>query len=277
MSDKIKARIQSLSSTRQITRAMEMVAAAKLQRAQVQAISARPYFRALSDTIHHIASNNHDVSSPYLLERPATRVLYIVIAGDRGLAGGYNSNILKLAQSLMQGRDAVVLPIGKKAADFFRTRRIPVYTESHVQAGDLDIGSCFSTAGQLCNAFLAGEFHEVHIFYTKFISALTQAPVTRKLLPLPREETDGKHGIRCDTVYEPGPEEALEAIIPEYLGGMLYGALCEARAAEAAARRSAMNAATRNADEMIETLSLQFNRARQAAITREITEIVAGS
>ena len=274
----IKNRIRSMESTRQITKAMEMVAASKLRRAQSQVLASRPYFQILSSTVSDILENNRDFSSPFLQERPVNRRLYIVIAGDRGLAGGYNSNILKMVEAQLKGKDAVVLPIGKKAVEFFRSRKIPAFTETYGEAADVGIGDCFSIAKQLSKAFLNGEFDEVHIAYTNFVSVLSQVPADKKLLPLQPEPVEAQGADRrSDTVYEPGPEEVFAAIVPEYLGGILYGALCESRASEQAARRTAMDAATSNADEMIADLSLKFNRARQAAITQEITEIVAGS
>ena len=276
----IKNRIRSMESTRQITKAMEMVAASKLRRAQSQILASRPYFQVLSSAINDILENNRDFSSPYLKERPVKKSLYIVIAGDRGLAGGYNSNILKMVEAEMKGKDAVVLPIGKKSVEFFRSRKIPAFTERYALAADIGIGDCFSIAKNLSKAFLAGEFDEVHIAYTNFVSVLSQIPADKKLLPLQPDQTRADaEGMprQALNIYEPGPEEVFAAIVPEYLGGILYGALCESRAAEQAARRTAMDAATSNADEMIADLSLKFNRARQAAITQEITEIVAGS
>ncbi len=273
----IKNRIRSMEATRQITKAMEMVAASKLRRAQAQIQNSRPYFQILHDTVHDIAATNKEFTSPYLVARPGDKVLYIVIAGDRGLAGGYNSNIFKLVQSKIEGRDAAVLPIGKKAVDYFRSHHVPALTEGYAEAADVSIGDCFSIAKQLSKAFLAGEYDEVHVAYTNFESVLSQVPAAMQLLPLiPQElsrENTPSHGI----LYEPDSETVFAAIVPEYLGGVLYGALCESRAAEQVARRSAMDSATQNADDMIADLSLKFNRARQAAITQEITEIVAGS
>ena len=273
----IKNRIRSMESTKQITKAMEMVAASKLRRAQAQVLASRPYFEILYSTINDIVDSNQDFSSPYLMKRPVKKVMYIVIAGDRGLAGGYNSNILKLVEQEIGGRDAVVLPIGKKAVDFFRSRKITALTESYAEAASLGIGDCFSIAKQLSKAFLSGEYDEIHVAYTNFVSVLSQTPATLRLLPLIRQETGREGTVSSDILYEPGSVEVFDAIIPEYLGGILYGALCESRAAEQAARRSAMDSATQNAEEMIDDLSLKFNRARQAAITQEITEIVAGS
>ena len=273
----IKNRIRSMESTKQITKAMEMVAASKLRRAQAQISNSRPYFQILHSTIQDILRTNREFESAYLKQRPVKKVLYIVIAGDRGLAGGYNSNILKMVQSEVQGKDAVVLPIGKKAVDFFRARKIPALTEHYGEAADVSIGDCFSIAKQLCGGFLSGEYDEVRVAYTAFVSVLSQEPQSLALLPLTKSESEEDSSSRSQIIYERGSEEVFSAIVPEYLGGILYGALCESRASEQAARRSAMDSATQNADEMIADLSLKFNRARQAAITQEITEIVAGS
>ena len=272
----IKNRIRSMESTKQITKAMEMVAASKLRRAQAQVLNSRPYFEILYATINDIVDANRDFSSPYLTKRPVKKAAYVVIAGDRGLAGGYNSNILKLAYAEMEGKNAVVLPVGKKAVDFFKARQMDLLTEDYRDAEDVAVSDCFSIAKTLCKAYRAGEIDEIHVAYTNFVSVLSQTPATLRLLPLLREKT-GREGTATDIVYEPDSVEVFDAIVPEYLGGILYGALCESRAAEQAARRTAMDSATKNADEMIEGLSLQYNRARQGAITQEITEIVAGA
>ena len=273
----IKNRIRSMESTKQITKAMEMVAASKLRRAQAQVLSSRPYFEILYTAIRDIVGTNKEFSAPYLVKRPVKKSAYIVIAGDRGLAGGYNSNVFKQVMAQIQGKDAVVLPIGKKAVDYFKAHHIPVLTEANVFAEDVSIGDCFTMAKTLCKQYLAGEFDELYVAYTNFISVLSQVPETLPLLPLQYAQTEKAGGVQSDMLYEPDSTAVFEAIVPEYLGGVLYGALCESRASEQAARRTAMDSATQNADEMIGELSLQFNRARQAAITQEITEIVAGS
>ncbi len=273
----IKNRIRSMEATRQITKAMEMVAASKLRRAQAQVLSSRPYFEALYSTIHHIADTNTDFSSPYLQPRSGNKVLYVVIAGDRGLAGGYNSNIMKLVMSEIEGKEATVLPIGKKAVDFFASRNVQNLSIGYAEAAGVTLGDCFTIAKRLSKLFLDGEFDEIHVAYTNFVSVLSQAPGTLRLLPLIRQETKKTGTVTSDILYEPDSVSVFNAIIPEYLGGILYGALCESRVSEQAARRTAMDSATQNADEMIGQLSLEYNRARQAAITQEITEIVAGS
>jgi F-type H+-transporting ATPase subunit gamma len=266
-----------MESTKQITKAMEMVAASKLRQAQNRVLASRPYFEILYQTITDITESNRDFSSPYLRKREGNRALMIVIAGDRGLAGGYNSNVIKLCLQKMEGKDTTVLPMGKKALDYFRSHNITVRTSAYAEVSELNISDCFSIANQLAKAFLRGEFDEIHVAYTNFVSILSQTPATLRMLPLNRQKTGREGSVGSDIVYEPGSVEVFDAIIPEYLGGVLYGALCESRAAEQAARRTAMDSATQNADEMIADLSLKFNRARQAAITQEITEIVAGS
>ena len=273
----IKNRIRSMESTKQITKAMEMVAASKLRRAQAQVSNSRPYFEILSGAINSIVRTNRDFSSPYLKAREVKKVMYIVIAGDRGLAGGYNSNILKMVYAEIKDKDAVVVPIGKKAVEFFRARKVPALTENYAEAAELSVGDCFSISKMLCKSYLAGEFDEVYIAYTNFVSVISQVPATKRLLPLTLTEQEERAPYTSDIIYDPNNEEVFQAIVPEYLGGIVYGAVCESRASEQAARRSAMDAATSNAEDMIADLSLKFNRARQAAITQEITEIVAGS
>ena len=271
----IKNRIRSMESTKQITKAMEMVAASKLRHAQQRVLSARPYFEVLASTIADIVDNNTDFSSPYLTKREIKKTAFVVIAGDRGLAGGYNSNIFKLVQPQIDETDAVVLPIGKKAVDYFKSRRIPMLTEVYNEAADVHVGDCFSMAKQLAKGYREGAYDRIVVVYTSFVSMLSQNPTSMQLLPL--EPTGKKSSAPSDILYEPGATEVFDAIVPEYLGGILYGALCESCCSELAARRTAMDAATQNAEEMIADLSLKFNQARQAAITNEIIDIVAGS
>ena len=273
----IKNRIRSMESTKQITKAMEMVAASKLRQAQNRVLASRPYFEILYKCILDITESNRDFSSPYLRKRDGNRVLMIVIAGDRGLAGGYNSNVLKLCLQGMDNKEAEVLPIGKKSLDYFRSHGYVIRTDAYAEAAELTISDCFGIAKDVCKAYLAGEYDEIYLFYTNYISVLSQVPASMKALPLEYIDHKEKESVRGDTIYEPNTEEAFDAIVPEYLGGILYGALCESRCSEQAARRTAMDNATQNAEEMISDLNLKYNRARQAAITQEITEIVAGA
>ena len=185
----IKNRIRSMESTKQITKAMEMVATSKLRKAQAKVAASRPYFQIFSSAISDIISANTDFSSPYLVQRPVKKSVYIVIAGDRGLAGGYNSNILKQVVADMEGRESVVLPIGKKAVDFFQSKRIPMLTANYAVAEAVSLGDCFSIAKKLSKGFLAGEYDEVFVAYTNFVSVLSQVPVSKRLLPLLPEDT----------------------------------------------------------------------------------------
>lgn len=271
----IKNRIRSIESTRQITRAMELVAASKLRKAQERIEASRPYFRIIYGMLQDIMSQNGDNALPYLAPvKDEGKTACVVIAGDRGLAGGYNAAILKSARRYTQEQNACVLPIGKRAAEFFENHGGEILSQSYAEAESVSVGDCFSIADMLCKRFQSGEISSVRLLYTDFVSLLSQRPEEIVLLPLQRDE--GRQSRR-DILYEPSPEEAFEAMIPEYIGGVLYGALCESRASEQAARRAAMDTATQNAQEMIDSLSLKYNQARQAAITQEITEIVAGA
>jgi len=265
----IKNRIRSMESTRQITKAMEMVASSKLRKAQNRVNAARPYYQTLHKTICDIAAASGGEESVYLQARPGERELLVIIGGDRGLAGGYNSNVLKLAA---QQSAAEVLPVGRKALEYFRAHGAKIFSADFDTAEKVTVSQCFTLSKKLCKAYASGQFDRISVCYTDFESVLTQRPAVLQLLPL----TGVAGGKAGEMVYEPDAATVLETVVPEYLGGVLYGALCESRASEQAARRTAMDAATSNADEMIADLSLKFNRARQAAITQEITEIVAG-
>ena len=271
----IKLRIKSVESTMQITKAMELVASSKLRHAKLRVEKSRPYFDVLHATLADIAAHNTDFSSPYTASRPVKRTCYVVIAGDRGLAGGYNANVFKAVAAHAQGKDCCYLPVGKKALEHYLHRGAEVLSREFPEAEDVSVEHCFSMARTLAKGFLAGEFDEIYVGYTNFVSMLTQTPAVLRLLPLnpPKEKAAGPQPL---ILYEPDSQAVYDAIVPEYLAGLIYGALCESVASEMGARRTAMNAASKNAGEMIDTLSLHYNRARQAAITQEITEIVAG-
>ncbi len=265
----IKNRIRSMASTRQITRAMELVASSKLRKAQNQAITTRPYYTCLYETINNIAASSGELASQFVTGNGAGKTAYIIIAGDRGLSGGYNNAVLKL----LPNNPEAVLPIGKKAVEYCASRSMDMISEAYVSAEKMTSEDCMQLAATLCQGYLEGEYSRICLLFTNFVSVLTQTPASLQLLPL---ERIGGKSTETEMLYEPDAETVLSAIIPEYLGGVIYGALCESRASEQAARRAAMDSATQNADSMIEDLSLELNRARQAAITREITEIVAG-
>ena len=201
--------------------------------------------------------------------------LYVVIAGDRGLAGGYNSNVFRLAAALTKDKEITYLPLGKKALDYYTHRKKDLYSSDYAYVADLSVGKALEAARMISADFKAGKFDGVILVYTKFASMISQVPVYEQLLPLDRQSGDKKESP--DPIYAGDAEEILDKIVPEYVGGVLHSAVCEALASESAARRTAMNAANKNASEMIDTLMLKYNRARQAVITQEITEIVSGS
>ena len=270
----LKNRIRSMRATRQITKAMEMVASSKLRKAQEQAIAAKPYFETLCSVLENIAGTNKGLRSPYTKVSAGEKTLYVVIAGDRGLAGGYNNNILKLVRSRIGDSGSYILPVGKKAEEFFWNNRVANADIQYSPAAEITIGDCFTLSKQICKRLYDGKYDRVCVAYTEFVSVLSQQPQIRQILPLEQPQMIHKAGQAV--LYEPNIEEVFETIIPEYVGGVLYGALCESRASEYAARRIAMDAATKNADEMITDLGLMYNRVRQGAITQEITEMIAG-
>ena len=254
----IKRRIKSVQSTMQITKAMELVASSKMRHAKERALGARPYFNALYQTITHLAGATRGSESVYTRPREVKNSLYIVIAGDRGLAGGYNANLFKLAAAEMQGKQAQVITIGKKAQEHYAKRPVTVAADYPGIAETMRISDTHPIVEDMLKLFREGKVDEVFLCYTEFISPLQQ----------------DTHVL---TEYDPSPESVFDAVIPEYLYGVLYGAVVESYCSEQSARRMAMEAASDNAGEMIENLNLSYNRARQAAITQEITEIVAGS
>ena len=273
----IKLRIKSIQSTMQITKAMELVASSKMRRAKERVEQSRPYFHVLHDSLVQICAAHQDMRSPYLKKREGGRTLLVVIAGDRGLAGGYNSNLLKLADA--QPEVVCVLPIGKRAVEHYQRRGANLLSQEYAQASDMSVGDCFELSRLVAAGYLKGDYDTVKLCYTQFTSMMTQTAQAISILPVDIQPTDEQKNAarRSIMLYEPSGEEVFDSIIPEYIAGMVYGALCESIASELAARRTAMDAATKNAGEMIEHLNLYYNRARQAAITQEITEIVAGA
>ena len=273
----IKLRIRSVESTMQITKAMELVASSKMRRAKERVEHSRPYFETLYESLTKIAAADPRARNPYLRREDIKRTLLVVIAGDRGLAGGYNANVFKQADAA-EG-PVTVLPIGKRSAEYFAHHGAGLFTPEVLMAADVSVSECFTLSHQITEGFLKGEYDAVKLCYTRFDSMMTQTATTLEVLPLTIEPTEAQkaEARRSQILYKPSCEEVFGAIIPEYVAGVLYGAVCESVASELAARRTAMDAATKNAGEMIEHLNLYYNRARQAAITQEITEIVAGA
>ena len=276
----IKLRIRSVQSTMQITKAMELVASSKLRRAKERIERTEPYFNIVHETLTNIAYGRRDFRSPFIQPRDEIKkICYIVIAGDRGLAGGYNSNINRMleAEIAAHGKPVCVVPVGKKAMEYYQRRKMDILTGQYTYVENVTIGNCFEAAHFLADQFCAGAFDELYILYTNFASMLTQNATTMRILPLPYEKSEAKDDLKSLVLYEPSPEAVFNAVVPEYISGIFYGALSQSWASELAARRTAMDAASKNAGDMIEDLSLQYNRARQGAITQEITEIVAGA
>ena len=269
----IKARIKSVESTMQITKAMELVATSKLRRAKERVERTRPFCELLGESIAKIMRSSDLTSTPYS-EKRSGKTLYVVIAGDRGLAGGYNSNIFRLTEMLSKDSEAIYLPVGKKALEYYRHRKREIFSDSATEVADIGVGNALALAKEICNAFLEERVGKVILVYTRFKSMISQVPVYEELLPLTYD--DGKSDV-FDPIIEEEADEILRKIVPDYVGGVIYSAVCESLASESGARRSAMNAANKNAGEMIDTLMLKFNRARQAVITQEITEIVSGA
>lgn len=275
----IKTRIKSVESTKQITKAMELVSSSKFRKAKEKAESARPYFNTLYNTVQDIAKNTSNSRNVFLKERKVNNVCYIVIAGDRGLAGGYNSNILKAVIAHNKLGTGKVITVGKKAKESLSKRGYEVidYIESVEKCVYEDANRVAQTAME---AYKNGEVDEVNLVYTEFISALSQEPKIVKLLPVTIDNTNTEKEVKkgkAAVQYLPSADAVLGYILPKYVSGSVYGAIAESFASEQAARRTAMESATDNANEMISKLELVYNRARQAAVTQEISEIVGGA
>lgn len=275
----VKLRIKSVQSTMQITKAMELVASSKLRKAKERAEVCRPYFKELHRTLKDIATGNTDFTSVYVKEAASEKTCYVLVAGDRGLAGGYNANLFKCLEADSTGKDFLVLPIGKKAVEYAHRKKIECLTEEFAEVADISVADCYEIANLLCDEFRKGTFGHIDLCYTTFVSMLSQQPGVIPALPIVdlKDEPQEEKAVRNLILYEPNAAEVFDAIVPEYLGGLIYGSVCEGLASELAARRMAMEAATSNAEEMIGKLNLYYNRARQASITQEITEIVAGA
>jgi len=277
-----KRRIRSVQNTQQITKAMKMVSAAKLRRAQEAAEASRPYNETLRDTLARLAAVSFDVQHPLLAKREEVKkVGYVVITADRGLCGAYNTNIIRAANAAIEADerkiDNGIIAVGRKARDFYRKR-------SGLDAEFVNLGDNISYAdareiGQyVINAYENEELDEVYLVYAKFVNVLRQVPTVTQLLPIvPPEKDEEEKEIVIDYLYEPSADEILLTLLPRYIGSQIFNALLESKASEHGARMTAMGNATENAAEIIDTLTLAMNKARQAAITDEILDIVGGA
>lgn len=277
----IKSRIKSVESTRQITKAMELVATSKLRRAKERAEGSKPYHKLLLETTFGVMEHLQLESNPFTEVRMIAKTCYIIIAGDRGLAGGYNNNIFRLSRSEMRGHNHSILPIGKKALEhYLKHKDEEIVSTAFPVLADVNDDDCLLAATLLTNMYKNGEIDRVVLIYTRFESMLQQECVCEQLLPFDQSvlygEADAKIGT-AEPIADEDPAVLVEYLIPLYLSGILSSAVNESLASECASRRNAMNSANKNADEIIGTLQLHYNRARQAAITQEITEIVSGA
>ncbi len=271
----IKRRIKSVGSTRQITKAMELVSSSKLRKAKSRAEQGRPYFEELYRSMCEIASANTDFSTVFTQKREIRHRLFIVIAGDRGLAGGYNSNLLKLAAAAHENdaEKPKIIAIGRKAIEYFTKRGYELAGSFANVAEDIKPSKVYDIANIAIEMFKRGEVDDVQLFYTTFVSSLTQEPQQMAVLPMMTQKLENYGTMH----YDPSPEAVFNRIVPRFTASLLQCAIVESYASEQGARRTAMESATDNADEMIASLSLLYNRARQASITQELTEIVGGA
>jgi F-type H+-transporting ATPase subunit gamma len=282
----IRRRLRSVKSTQQITKAMKMVAAAKLRRAQDRVVGARPYAKLLSDVLASVTAHAGEVTHPLLTAREEKRVIVVVVAGDRGLCGAFNTNVNRATAHLLASHrewsEARILPVGKKAVDFWKRRKYPFTAKTYPGIfSSLNYANAKEIAGFLAQEFLADRIDAAYIVVNEFRSILSQVVHTAKLLPLSPQPAAAPEkpakGPGVEFLYEPDAKTILAWLLPRYLEFTVYRALAESAAAEEGARMTAMGAATKNAGEMIDKLTLTYNRARQARITKELIEIVSGA
>jgi len=279
----IKRRKTSVQSTQQITKAMKLVSTVKLQRAKTAAERSKVYFNAMYETVSSMLAKSGNINHPYLRESDSKKKAVIVITSNRGLAGGYNSNIAKLiyTNELFNKEDTYIYAIGKKGRDALTRKGYEIKGEYDEVINAPLYQDAYEICRTLLDSYANGEIGEIYLAYTMFKNTVSQVPKLMKLLPVSIEETlaEGKAKTEDKVLmnFEPGEEEALDLIVPKYVTSIIYGALIEAVASENGARMQAMDSATSNAEEMIQDLELSYNRARQGHITQELTEIIGGA
>ena len=274
-----RRRIRSVRSTQQITRAMKMVSAAKLRRAQEAMFAARPYARKMMEVLNSLAARADPGSHPLLEERGRERTLVVVITSDKGLCGAFNANIIRTAARFLaerEGHELSLTTVGRKARDFFRRRHLLVRSEHVGVFQALRYSTARALAGELISAYTANEVDQVFLVYNEFRSVIQQRIVVDRLLPVERHVIHPQEPL-LDYIYEPEPSRILAEILPKHVEVQVWHALLESAAAEHGARMTAMDAATNNASEVIARLTLHMNKVRQAAITKEIIEVVSGA
>jgi len=275
----IRRRIRSVRNMQQITKAMKMVSASKLRKAQTKLIASRPYARQLVGVLERLAQasvvEDEDAIHPLLKERPVQKVVYVLITSDHGLCGGYNANLIRKTGGLIaeSKQEVKLVTIGRKGRDFFRRGKIVSLAEYTGLGDNPSYNQAKEIAQEVVHLYEQGEADEVYLLYSEFVSAMTQRPAQIKLLPI--EKPEDKQDIQY--IFEPSPEEILNNLLPKYVETQIFRTILEGKASEQGARMMAMSAATDNAKDMIGRLTLAMNRARQAAITTEISEIVSGA
>jgi F-type H+-transporting ATPase subunit gamma len=275
----IRRRIRSVKNTQQLTKAMKTVAAAKLRRAQERVFSARPYAAQLRNVLGNLTVRIEHIAHPLLDIRPEERILFVIVTADRGLCGAFNSNIIRVAQSFMRehsGQTLSLAMVGRKGRDFFRRRGFTIHSEFVNIFSRLDYGHAKDISENVVRAYSSAEVDAVYVVYNEFKSVIQQRVVVEELLPLSRAELR-ETAPQLDYVFEQPPQEIFNRLLPRYVEIQIYRALLESAASEHGARMASMDTATRNAGEMIDMLTLNMNRIRQAAITREIIEVVSGA
>ncbi|MDZ4169803.1 MAG: ATP synthase F1 subunit gamma [Coriobacteriia bacterium] len=282
----IKKRITSVNSTRQITRTMEMVSTAKIKKAQERIEAARPYALAMMELLGNVTRYASGAQHPLLeIREERRRVVAISVTSDRGLAGAFNSNILKLTEEYLRdaaasGSQVDLVTVGKKAASYFLYRGVTPIAQYRDISSKPTFADAKAIANQVIRAYSDAEIDEVVVLFNRFVNVADQSPELHKLLPISStvlEDAAEKSDVSAEYLFEPGPEDVLGDLLPSYVEALIFRALMESAAAEHGARRKAMKSATDNASEMIVTLTRTYNRARQAAITTEISEIIGGA
>lgn len=277
----IKRRRESVSSTQQITKAMKLVSTVKLQRAKTRALQAKTYFNCMYYTVTSLLAKAKNLDQPYTQKQESTRKAVILLTSNRGLAGGYNSNMVKLiTQGDFAKEDLDIYAVGKKGREALERRGYTIKADYSELADGFEYADAIKISNQLVKSYENGEIGEIYLAYTDYKNTVTHIPTLMKLLPILPEDFVPEEGMAEDNLlmnFEPGDEEALKLIIPKYMTSLIHGAMIEAHASENGARMQAMDNATNNAEEMISGLTLMYNRARQGSITQELTEIIAGA
>ena len=275
----IKRRIGSFQSTQKITRAMKTVAAVRFKQAQARILAARPYARKLVEVIRNVQANVPPGIHPLLESRPVKTVCIVVVGSDKGLCGSFNANVIRKALETVaeiKDRNVVLIPVGRRVRDVLKYRNVTILDEVVGAFSKVTFPGAIEFTNRVLDHFRSGRVDEVQFVYNEYKSAMTQRPMAERLVPLPAGEL-GPSGYKFDYLFEPSAPDVLEALLPRYAAYQVYRVLLESQASEFGARMTAMDAATKSAGDLIQRLTLQYNKARQAAITKELLEIVAGA